>query len=105
MLERGRKDLDPALVKAFINMIGVFPLGTLVLLNTNEIGIVSQTPEDSEQIDRPLVKLLNYRDGEYLAGDTVDLREVDEVRLDYKRSILKTLDPNQYRINISEFIF
>ena len=105
MLERSGKDFDPAVVKVFITMIGVFPLGTLVLLNTNEIGIVIQTPEDSEQIDRPMVKLLYYRDGEYLAGETVDLREVDEVTLDYKRSIVKTLDPNQYHINISEFLF
>ena len=105
MLERSGKDLDPALVKVFVTMIGVFPLGTLVLLNTNEIGIVIQTPEDSEQIDRPMVKLLYYRDGEYLVGETVDLREVDEVTLDYKRSIVKTLDPNQYHINISEFLF
>ena len=105
MLERGGKDLDPALVKVFVNMIGVFPLGTLVLLNTNEIGIVVQTPEDAEQIDRPLVKLLYHGEGEYLAGETVHLGEVDEVTLDYKRSIVKTLDPNQYHINISEFIF
>jgi len=34
MLERAGKDFDPALVKVFINMIGIFPLGTLVLLNT-----------------------------------------------------------------------
>ena len=55
MLERSGKDFDPALVKVFINMIGVFPLGTLVLLNTNEMGIVVQTQEDTELIDRPKV--------------------------------------------------
>jgi putative nucleotidyltransferase with HDIG domain len=104
MLERSGKDLDPALVKVFVSMIGVFPLGTLVLLNTNEIGIVIQTPEDSEQIDRPKVRLLYHSDGEYLGSEIVDLREVDEVTLDYKRSIVKTLDPNQYDINVAEFL-
>src|SRR4030042_3755382 len=34
MLERSGKDFDPALVKVFITMIRIFPLGTLVLLNT-----------------------------------------------------------------------
>ena len=53
MLERSGKDFDPGLVKVFISMIGIFPLGTLVLLNSNEMGIVSQIQEDSELIDRP----------------------------------------------------
>jgi len=103
MLERSGRELDPALVKVFINMIGVFPLGTLVLLNTNEIGIVVQTPEDSEQIDRPKINLLYYSDGEYHKGEMVDLREMDETAGEYKRSIVRTLDPNQYHINIAEY--
>ena len=103
MLERSGRELDPALVKVFINMIGVFPLGTLVLLNTNEIGIVVQTPEDSEQIDRPKINLLYYSDGEYHKGEMVDLREMDETTGEYKRSIVRTLDPNQYHINIAEY--
>src|SRR4030042_7136520 len=55
MLERSGKDFDPAIVKVFINMIGIFPLGTLVLLNTNEMGIVIQIQEEAELIDRPKV--------------------------------------------------
>ena len=104
MLERSGKDFDPALVKVFINMIGVFPLGTLVLLNTNEIGIVIQIQEDTELLDRPKVILLYYSDGEYHKGEMVDLREVDEPTGEFKRSIVRTLDPNQYHINVSEFI-
>jgi len=104
MLERSGKDFDPALVKVFINMIGVFPLGTLVLLNTNEIGIVIQIQEDTELLDRPKVILLYYSDGEYHKGEVVDLREVDEPTGEFNRSIVRTLDPNQYHINVSEFI-
>ena len=104
MLQRSGKDFDPALVKVFINMIGVFPLGTLVLLNNNEIGIVIQIQEDTELLDRPKVILLYYSDGEYHKGEMVDLREVDEPTGEFKRNIVKTLDPNQYHINVSEFI-
>jgi len=104
MLERSGKDFDPALVKVFINMIGVFPLGTLVLLNTNEIGIVIKIQEDTEMLDRPKVILLYYSDGEYHKGEMADLREVDETTGEYKQSIVRTLDPNQYQINVSEFI-
>jgi putative nucleotidyltransferase with HDIG domain len=104
MLERAGKDFDPALVKIFINMIGVFPLGTLALLNTNEMGIVVQTQEDPDLIDRPKVCLLTYSDGEYRKGKVVDLKEVGESTGAYKRSILKTLDPNEYNINVAEFL-
>ncbi|MCJ7748672.1 MAG: HD domain-containing protein [Desulfobacterales bacterium] len=104
MLERSGKDFDPALVQVFINMIGVCPLGTLVLLNTNEIGIVIQIQEDTEMLDRPKVILLYYSDGEYHKGEKVDLREMEETTGEYKRSIVRTLDPNQYHINVVEYI-
>ena len=104
MLERSGKDFDPAIVKVFINMIGIFPLGTLVLLDTNEMAIVSQIQEDSELIDRPKVCLLYYSDGDYRKGKVVDLREMDEGTNNFKRSIVKTLDPNEYNINVAEFL-
>jgi putative nucleotidyltransferase with HDIG domain len=104
MLERSGKDFDPALVKIFVNMLGIFPLGTLVLLNSNEMGIVVQTSEDSELIDRPRVCLVYYSDGEYRKGEIVDLREVDEGTKDFKRTIVKTLDPNEYNINVAEYL-
>jgi hypothetical protein len=104
MLDRAGRDFDPALVKLFINMIGIYPLGTLVLLDTNEIGIVVQTQEDPEMIDRPKVCLLQYSDGEYRKGRMVDLREMDEGMRPFKRSIVRTLDPNEYNIHVAEFL-
>ncbi|MGQ9647400.1 MAG: HD-GYP domain-containing protein [Thermodesulfobacteriota bacterium] len=103
MLERSGKDFDPALVKIFINMLGIFPLGTLVLLDSNEMGIVVEASEDSEMIDRPKVCLLYYGDGDYQRGEVVDLREVDEGSGAFKRTIVKTLDPNDYNIHVAEF--
>ena len=103
MLERSRRNFDPALIKVFINMIGVFPIGTLVLLNTNEIGIVTQIQGDSEPIDRPEVCLLYYSDREYQKGMVVDLKEKNETTGEFKRTIVKTLNPNEYHINVGEF--
>lgn len=104
MLDESGRDFDPALVKVFINMIGVFPLGTLVLLNTNEMGIVIQIQEDIELIDRPKVCLLYYTDGEYRKGKVVDLTEIDEATGKFRWTIVKTLDPNEYNINVAEFL-
>jgi hypothetical protein len=85
-------------------MIGIFPLGTLVHLNTNEMGIVVQTQEESDLIDRPKVNLLFYKDGQYRKGKVVDLSEKDETTGQYKWTIVKTLDPNEYSINVSEYL-
>jgi putative nucleotidyltransferase with HDIG domain len=104
MIERSGKDFDPALVKVFINMVGIFPLGTLVLLDTNELGIVVRIHEDTELIDRPKANLLYYSNGEYRKGSMVDLREMDETTGQFKRSIVRTLDPNEYNINVAEYL-
>jgi putative nucleotidyltransferase with HDIG domain len=103
LLEKSGKDFDPALVKVFIHMMGVFPIGTLVLLNTNEMGVVSRIEEDIDLIDRPKVTLLYFSEGEYRKGKAVDLRELDEKTGKFKRSIVKTLNPNEYHINVAEF--
>ncbi len=104
MLERSGKDFDPALVKVFINMLGIFPLGTLVLMDTNDMGIVTKIHEDTELIDRPRVCLVYYSDGEYRKGKMVDLTEIEEATGKYKWTIVKTLDPNEYNINVAEFL-
>jgi len=103
MLGRSGKDFDPAIVKVFINMIGAMPLGTLALLNTHEMGVVTQIQEDTDLLDRPKVCLIYYSDGEYRKGKVVDLGEMDDVSGDFKRSIVKTLDPNDYNIDVAEF--
>jgi putative nucleotidyltransferase with HDIG domain len=104
MLERSGKDFDPALVKVLINMIGIYPLGTLVLLSTNEMAIVVQSQEEPELIDRPKVCLLQFGDGQYRKGEIVDLREIDEGTQTFRRAIVKTLDPNEYNLNVAEFL-
>jgi hypothetical protein len=68
------------------------------------MGIVIQIQEDVELIDRPKVCFLYYSDGEYRKGKVVDLREMDESTREFKWNIVKTLDPNEYNINVAEFL-
>jgi hypothetical protein len=68
------------------------------------MGIVIQIQEDIELIDRPKVCLLFYSDAEYRKGKVVDLREMDESTKGFKWNIVKTLDPNEYNINVAEFL-
>ena len=104
MSESAGKDFDPILLKAFINMLGVYPVGTLVELNTGEIGLVSENPEQSDGM-HPLVTILLPADGQgYTRGETVDLAERETSDGRYKRNILKTYNPALFGVQPSEFI-
>ena len=65
---------------------------------------MTKTHEDAELIDRPQVCLVHYSDGEYRKGKVVDLGETDELTGKYRRTIVKTSDPNEYNINVAEFL-
>jgi len=104
MSENAGKDFDPILLKAFINMLGVYPVGTLVELDTGEMGLVSENPEQSDGT-HPLVTILIPEDGQsYTRGETVDLSERETPGGRYKRSVSKTFNPALFGIQPSEFI-
>jgi HD-GYP domain-containing protein (c-di-GMP phosphodiesterase class II) len=101
MMERAGTQLDPILFKFFINMVGVFPIGTLVMLDTKELGLVYES--DVVFADRPRVLIIIDTKGERVSGPVVNLTEKDETGK-YYRSIVKTLDPNKYKINLAEYL-
>lgn len=101
MMERAGTQLDPILFKFFINMIGVFPVGTLVILDTRELGLVYQS--DTVFLDRPKVLVIINSKGEKADRYFVDLTEKAPDGK-FLRTIVKTMDPNKYRINLAEYL-
>ncbi len=101
MMERAGTQLDPLLFKFFTNMVGVYPIGTLVMLDTKELGLVCE----SNQIfpARPRVMVIVDSKGIRIKGTTVDLTEKNEKDI-FLRSISKTMDPSKYRINLAEYL-
>ncbi len=76
MLSNSGKDFDPVLLKWFINMVGVYPVGTLVKLNTGEMGLVYKNSGENGR--NPLILLLRRdQDGGYRAGSLVDIHGKD----------------------------
>lgn len=55
-----KKEFDPQLVERFIKCVGVYPVGTLVELNTGEVGAV-MVPNDSDPLS-PIVLMLYDQD-------------------------------------------
>ncbi len=101
MMERAGTQLDPLLFKFFINMIGVFPIGTLVLLDSRELGLVYGGNTMFQ--DRPRVLIIIDSSGNRIQGHVVDLTE-KVASGKYRRTIVKTMDPNKYRINLAEYM-
>jgi len=101
MMERAGTQLDPLLFKFFTNMVGIYPIGTLVLLDSRELGLVCE----SNQIfpARPRVMIIVDNKGNRIKGATVDLTEKNEREV-FLRSISRTMDPNKYKINLAEYL-
>lgn len=78
---------DPVLVKLFIEMMGLYPPGTVVGLNTGEWGVVSEPPLVGSPLDRPKVRLI----GSPRAGQTVSLDETKDG--EYVLSIVRMFNP------------
>ncbi|MGZ3495287.1 MAG: HD-GYP domain-containing protein [Thermodesulfobacteriota bacterium] len=102
MLRERTVHFDPALLKIFIGLVGIYPIGSLVLLNTHELGIVYKPSHDPKWLDRPVVIVVHRDEKGDIKKEVVNLAEtVEEGR--YKRSIVKTLDPQQYHIDIAKY--
>ncbi len=102
MMERSGVQLDPLLFKIFTNIVGVYPIGTLVMMDSRELGLVFESNPNPEKLDRPKVILITDQSGKRVTGKTVDLSEqADDGR--YKRTIIKALDPKKYKINLAEY--
>ncbi len=103
MRDNARLGFDPVIVKAFINLTGIYPIGTLVVLDTFEMGLVHAPNDDPSALSRPVVRLLSDEQGNMLpATSLVDLTE----RLEdgaYLRTIIRTEDPDRYGIRISDY--
>ena len=98
-----RRGMDPVIVKAFINLTGVYPVGTLVVLDTFELGIVHAANPLQEMLSRPIVRIISDSMGNILhPGTLVDLadRTPDGV---FARTIIKTDNPDRYGIRPGDY--
>jgi putative nucleotidyltransferase with HDIG domain len=103
MLEQAASEFNPVILKAFVNLMGVFPIGSLVALNTGEIAIVFDLNPDPKLVLRPVVKLITDTAGNKVDGDMADLVERDPTTGRYLRTISTALNPADYGIEISDY--
>ena len=104
MRDNPKRGQDVLLVKALIPATGVYSVGTLVILDTRELGVVSQVNPDVSLLHRPTVRVISDPKGMPLAKPlTVDLSRADPATGQI-RKIIKTTDPQRYGIRVSDYL-
>lgn len=102
MIQQANTKFDPHLLKMLINIVGIYPAGSLLLLDTQELGLViSNNPDD---IFRPTVKIIADKDGKKNPSPVVHLATYDESAGRYIRNVIHMVEPDKYGIDISEYI-
>lgn len=80
----------PALLRRFVNLMGLYPIGTVVQLNTAEVGVVTQThPEDPF---RPQVKLILEASGAPYETPMLANTWDRDSRGEYPRAVVEAVD-------------
>jgi len=106
MKKKEGTDFDPILLKIFLKMLGLYPVGTLVKLDTGEIAIVSSAPLAGSDDCRPGVVLLERDyEGRFMKTGRASLAERDEQTGAYLRSVVRTYHPAEFNIQPAQFLF
>ena len=92
---------DPLLVQRLIQFVGIYPIGSLVELNTGERAVVVWVPSQSRL--KPSVKLLADPLGRsYVDQEILDLSTQDQKT--NPRTIVRSLDPREEQIDINQVL-
>lgn len=96
------KDFESHLLERFVEVLGIYPPGTLVRLNTNEVAIV--TAPNLKEPTQPQVRMVFDRMGRKVEGaKDFLLTEVDEKG--WRRSVVSLVDPVARNIDPSTYMW
>lgn len=95
LVATGARKFDPVILRIFISVLSVYPIGSLVQLNDKRVGVVIGTMSGNPM--RPVVKLLRDEMNKKIKGvEIINLVE------EHDYYITQTIDENEAGINLSE---
>ena len=104
MMEEAGTVLDPVVLKIFIEMMGVYPVGSLLVLDTKEVALAARTPEDADN-GRPIVCILSRgRDNKIRKSKYLDLGERHPETGEFLRNINQCFHPSVFGIQPADFL-
>lgn len=104
MRDNPDRGYDPLIVKAFISMTGIYPVGSVVILDTFELALVIASNPRPEALHQPVVKIIYDEMGLPLDPPiTVDLADLDPATGAPLRAIIKATEPERYGIHVGDY--
>jgi putative nucleotidyltransferase with HDIG domain len=97
MNQKDSPAFNTKLLRRFINLMGLFPVGTLVRLNTDEVAVV--THEHPGDPFRPQVKVLLDRLGAGVEEPVLINTWEPNGRGDFKYAVVEAVDPDAVKID------
>jgi HD-GYP domain-containing protein (c-di-GMP phosphodiesterase class II) len=96
--------MDPLVTKVFIGALGVYPVGTLLLLDTGELAVVASRNPEPEAVWRPIVRIVTDREGRPLPEPvTADLVESHPVSGRPLRTVERALEARRYGVDAGAY--
>jgi putative nucleotidyltransferase with HDIG domain len=102
MGERDNPAFNQPLLKRFVNLMGLYPVGNLVRMNTDELAVV--TAEHPTDPFRPQVKLISNSLGEMLEEPQLANTWERDSRGEYPRAVVEALDPEALGIDPLKYL-
>ena len=97
MGEQGNPAFNQPLLKRFVNLMGLFPVGNLVRLNTDELAVV--TAEHPTDPFRPQVKIIRDATGDALEEPLLVNTWERDSRGEHPRAVVDAVDPESVDID------
>jgi HD-GYP domain-containing protein (c-di-GMP phosphodiesterase class II) len=104
MMAGSGTDYDPILLKVFAIMMGTYPVGSLLELDTGEMGIVADYPMETGGNYPRIILLEKDEEGRLIRGQIISLAEKNQETGAHLRNIHKSLNPAEYGIQPAKFI-
>lgn len=105
MLKNAGKIFDPILLKVFINMLGIYPIGTVLEFENKEMGLVTQAPDETIAPDALWALLLKKNEnGGFRKGAYLNLGTWNPDTGSFNRKIINTIHPAELGIQPAEFL-
>ena len=97
MGEQGNPAFNQILLRRFVNLMGLFPIGTIVRLSTDEVGVV--TAEHPEDPFRPQVKIVYDARGDRLEEALLANTWERDSRGEFPRAVVESVDPDSVELD------
>jgi len=103
MFSKSGKSFDSILMKLFVNCVGIIPIGSLVVLDTDELAVVLKPAAEKTDAERPFVKVIADPAGTPVDhGRELDLCEKDDEG-NYRHSIIRLIDNTEHKFDTSRY--